>query len=151
MTTLVLSALVQVAVLGSADEQYMAAYDRSARSGRPLLVLLGADWCPGCRVMKNRVLPQLSRTGGLRDVEFVYVDFDRQRELAKQLSRSKTIPQLIWFVRTPDGWRSAMLNGAQSPEEVQSFIDAGVARTASHARPTATLSHYSEPVQGDGR
>lgn len=24
-------------------------------------LVLGADWCPGCRVMKTRVIPQLAK------------------------------------------------------------------------------------------
>ena len=34
---------------------------------------------------------------GLDDVEFAYVDVDRQPELTRRLARGKTIPQLIRF------------------------------------------------------
>ncbi len=137
MTSLTMSIVLQAAVLGGSgqDQQYADAYQRSLRSGRPLVVLLGADWCPGCRVMKGRVMPEVAKEGGLRDVEYVYVDIDRQPELGDQLSRSNSIPQLLRFTPTRDGWQSGLLTGAHSPQTVASFINAGFVRTASAVQP----------------
>ena len=146
MSSLTLAVVLQVAVLGAPNEEYSAAYGRSLQTGRPLVVLLGADWCPGCRVMKGKVMPQVAMTGGLEGVEYVYVDIDRQRELGSKLSRAEAIPQLICFVRTPDGWRSGLLTGVQKPQKVVAFINAGRAQTASVARPTATLSSWKPPM-----
>ena len=98
---------LQVAVLGASNEDYIAAYARTVQTGRPLVVLLGADWCPGCRVMKGKVMPEVAKSGGLEGVEYVYVDIDRQQELGRKLSRAEAIPQLICFIRTPQGWAAA--------------------------------------------
>ena len=67
---------------GSSDnaqkDDYTRAYNKSLASGRLLVVLLGARWCPACQEMKDSILPQVTKAGGLNNVEFAYVDFDRQ-------------------------------------------------------------------------
>lgn len=148
MTSLALSVVLQAAVLGASEQDYSVAYQRSVQSGRPLVVLLGTAWCPSCQVMKGKVLPEVAKAGGLREVEFAYVDYDRQPELADQLARGNSTPQLIWFSRTAQGWRSDVLTGAQSPKKVASFINQGVARAAAHGRPAARLSGYEYEQEG---
>ena len=55
MTTLALSLILQASVLASGDENYATAY-KKAQTGQPLVVLVGAEWCPGCRTMKQSVM-----------------------------------------------------------------------------------------------
>lgn len=122
-------------------QPYGEAYQKSQTEDRPLLVLVGADWCPGCRTMKQNVLPRLTRSGKLEKVEFAMVDADREPELARKLMRGNSIPQLILFSRGADGWRRTQLTGARSDQEVGQFVQQGV---ASHAeRPMM-------PVAGEG-
>ncbi|MBN2476539.1 MAG: thioredoxin family protein [Pirellulales bacterium] len=135
MTTLVLAAVVQATVLaGPADDRPIAKADarpdaftlasqRSIKTGRPLVVLLGADWCPACKVMKKTTLPKLAEAGGLKDVEFAYVDVDRQRRLAGRLIRGNSIPQLIRFDKTEKGWKSQYLIGSQSVKKIAEFVE----------------------------
>ncbi len=113
----------------ASQEDFARAYNRSLANGRPLVVLLGAKWCPACQKMKNTVLPQVAKAGGLENVEFVYVDCGRQADLAAHLGRGNSIPQLIRLENTPNGWSSRVLVGAKTPREVRSFINAGVATT----------------------
>ena len=128
MTTLLMTALLQVATvatpantaIGKAD--YAKAYTRTMASGRPLVVLLGADWCPGCVKMKKTILPQVAKAGGLKEVEFAYVDTDRQPKLAGRLSRAGSIPRLIRYEKTDEGWKRDLLVGAHSVKKVTSFI-----------------------------
>lgn len=154
MTSLAMSVILQAAMLGGGStqvDQYAAAYAQSVRTGRPLVVLLGAEWCPGCRKMKGHVMPEVARAGVLRNVEYVYVDIDRHPELASQLSRSKSIPQLLRFTPTRNGWRSGLLTGAHSPKKVASFIKAGVIRTAPASQTAARLSSWDEPLPNNQR
>ena len=106
-------------------DDYASAYHRSIASGHPLVVLLGARWCPACLQMKNSVLPQVAQAGGLKNVEFAYVDLDLQPDLASQLSRGNSVPQLIRFEKGPAGWSSRTLVGFRSSSEVQSFVTSG--------------------------
>ena len=128
MTTLMMVALLQASAIVTpagaavAEADYATAYQRSMASGRPLVVLLGADWCPGCVRMKGRVLPQVAKAGGLDGVEFAYVDTDRQPKLAARLSRAGAIPRLIRYEKSEEGWRRHLLVGAQSAKKVSSFV-----------------------------
>ena len=112
----------------SSDLSYAEGYRQMQQTGRPLLVLVGADWCPGCRTMKNATLPALAKAGQLDDVIPTQVNCDRESELADQLMRGGTIPQLILFTRTEDGWRRTQLTGAYGAADVRKFISREVAR-----------------------
>ena len=114
---------LQFVVLGANPGSYNAALDQAQKQKQPLLVLVGADWCPGCQTMKTRVLPGLARRGGLRGVSFATVDTDKDVETARQLMRGPSIPQLIAFSQTPDGqWHREQLTGEVTEAEVQSLI-----------------------------
>lgn len=126
MTNILLVALVQVSALGADQQDFDQAYHRSRTTGRPLLVLVGAGWCPACQKMRHSILPGVAGVGGLSKVVFTYVDFDQQRRLASRLSRGTSIPQLIRFDQTPAGWKSKRLIGAKSPRQVYDFINAGL-------------------------
>lgn len=131
MTSLILIAALQLAAAPDQADQFEQAFRRSASTGRPLVLLLGAKWCPGCVVMKDNVLPKVAKAGGMADIEFAYIDIDRNRRLAAKLSKAKTIPQLIRYHRTSDGWKFNLLNGAHDVSEVSSFINTGSTRPAS--------------------
>src|SRR5262245_30668432 len=95
--------LMQHAVLAADPASYQAALNDAEAQKRPLLVLVGAGWCPGCQTMKQTVLPAMQRRGALKSVTYTTVDFDTDQEIAKQLLRTGAIPQLIAFSRSPDG------------------------------------------------
>lgn len=114
----------------AAPQHYREAYQQSARTGRPLLVLVGAKWCPACRRMKSAILPQLSRRNALRQVAFVAVDKDQEKKLASQLMSGPTVPQLILFTKTPTGWKRRQLTGLHTAGEIDSFVHRAIAQTA---------------------
>jgi thiol-disulfide isomerase/thioredoxin len=131
----VLSIVLQASIAATgATNTYPAAYQRTTETGRPLVVLVGADWCPACVQMKNNVIPQLEKQGGLEKVNFCAINTDKDQELAKKLMRGGSIPQLIMFRRTRRGWVRKQLNGAQSVTETQTFVsvaEESPAKTAS--------------------
>jgi len=123
-----LAVLVQAATVGAAPEgDYKEAYRASQKSGQPLVVLVGADWCPGCQKMKGRVLPELRKRGMFRRVAFARINSDRQSKLARTIMSGETIPQLILYHKTPEGWKREQLTGAQSVEKVEAFLEKGIA------------------------
>ena len=128
MAGIILAVLIQVSVLPSQSSTFQQAYRQSMHTGRPLVVLLGADWCHGCRVMSTKILPTIAKAGGLANVEFVYINIDHQRRLVEKLTRSKAIPQLICFRKTPAGWERRCLTGAHGVKEVNRFINIGSIR-----------------------
>jgi thioredoxin-like negative regulator of GroEL len=122
MISLTLNILLQVATIAAAGRDYAAAYQETAQTGRPLVVLIGADWCPGCQQMKFTAIPELEKNGGLNKVSFAIVNTDKQSELAGKLMRGGSIPQLVMYHRTETGWARQQLTGAHSVSEIQAFL-----------------------------
>ncbi len=128
MTTLLIAAMLQVSAIAApadaavAEADYAIARSRSLATGRPLVVLVGAHYCAACVRMKKTILPQVAKAGGLKQVEFAYVDTDRQPELAARLSQGGPIPQLIRLQKSNDGWQRDRLVGAHSVKKVTRFV-----------------------------
>jgi thioredoxin-like negative regulator of GroEL len=134
--------VLQQLVLAASPSAYHAALQEAHEEQRPLLVLVGADWCPGCQVMKHHTLPGMARRGALRTVSFVAVDTDADAELAKQLMRGGSIPQLIVFSRKPDGeWHRDQITGEAPDADIQSLIARAV-----KAQSGVTAEFVSGPV-----
>jgi thioredoxin-like negative regulator of GroEL len=120
-------------LLVSATESYDAAHRETAKTGQPLVVMVGADWCPACQQMEKTVIPQVRERGLLRRVAFALVNLDRERDLAQNLIEGGPIPQLIVFRRSPDGWHRRRLIGGQSVETVEQVITEEVAENEAAA------------------
>lgn len=135
MTATLCAAVVQTAILlvgadVSAEkyhETYAEAHQAITKSDKPMVVMVGADWCQPCQTMKTTILPQVREHGLFKKVAFAIINFDRDRELAKKITGGGPIPQLIMFRKTKNGWASKKLVGSQSVETVEQFINDGVA------------------------
>jgi thioredoxin-like negative regulator of GroEL len=127
---LVLAAVMQTSVLGAEPLSYDDAYRASRAEGKPLVVLVGADWCGACRVLKNSALPQVAKDSVFGEVAFTVVDTDKDRELAQQVMDPGTIPQLIMYHKTAEGWQRSKLSGSQSPGAIISFLRRGIQAAA---------------------
>ena len=90
---------------------YREAYDRAMSSGRPLVVLVGASWCPPCRLAKARIA--VVENGG---VEYAYVDYDRERKQATQIMAGRRgVPHLaVWTRSRFSRWTVKHYVGVQS-------------------------------------
>lgn len=134
MNTLALSLMIQASMLGASKQDYSTAYEKAVKDNQPLVVLVGADWCPSCVRMKQSVIPQLERDGDLGKVAFAMVDYDREGRLATQLMQGRSVPQLILFRKTAAGWQRQQLTGAQSVASARQFLAA-----ASESMPVAAV------------
>jgi thioredoxin-like negative regulator of GroEL len=122
VSSLTLAALLQISLLTTSDHPYAEAHKLQLETGCPLVVLVGADWCPACVTMKNSVIPQAQRQGVLSNVAFAQVNTDHEPELSKQLMRGGLIPRLIVYHKTVDGWQRKELAGAQSVDAIEELI-----------------------------
>jgi len=64
----------------------------------------------------------MQESGTLREVNLAVVDMDQQDELAGQLMRGGTIPQLIVYSRTASGWHREQITGATSEASVEALL-----------------------------
>jgi thiol-disulfide isomerase/thioredoxin len=95
-----------------AHAQVEAALARARRSGKPVLIDFGANWCADCRVLAGVLeLPEMKAWVGQK-FELVQVDvgqFDRNLDIAKRFSR--TPMQAIPAVFVIDAKTGKLRNG----------------------------------------
>jgi thioredoxin-like negative regulator of GroEL len=138
VTALTLSLLLQMSAVSAVStdgHHYAKAYETMVSTGQPLVILVGAEWCPACQQMKNSIIPQVKRQGGLENVAFAYVNTDADHNLAGKLMQGGSIPQLIKYSKTADGWKREQLTGVHGADETRSFI--GPAQQAATPRLTS--------------
>ena len=125
MTSLALTAVLHAAIVATGSHNYAEAHRLTAETGRPLVVLVGADWCPACQVMKNSTMPGLAQ-GVLNKVAFAVVNTDQESAIAQQIMTPGVIPQLVMYRKTITGWRRDALVGAHSSQEIETFLLGGL-------------------------
>ena len=98
MSGLAMGLVLQAALLTSGADSYEVALKQAQENGQPLVVLVGADWCPGCQTMKNSTMPAMARSGGLKGVQYVTINYDQNPTLARKLmARRLSVKALISF------------------------------------------------------
>ena len=153
-----MTAMLQISLLATGANNitantYADAYKETQDNGKPLVILVGAEWCPACQSMKTSVLPELAAKGGLKDVAFACVNTDRDRDLANKLCEGNLIPQLVMYEKTADGWKLKRLIGGQSVSAVEDFIGsnkqqavAGKQQAAPEHQAAATEQRITRPA-----
>jgi thioredoxin-like negative regulator of GroEL len=113
------------------QKSYSKAYTESLAEKKPLLVVVGAPWCPACQVLKESTLKPMAKTGELDDVSFVVINRDENPALAAKLTQGeKTIPQIILYTRGENGWQRRKLRGFQSKQPIRSLIQKALVQTS---------------------
>lgn len=143
MMSLTFSAIVQVSLLSTGANGYAQAHKVHYDTGRPMVLLVGAEWCPACVQMKNNIMPRVARRGLLDKVAYAQINTDRESKIAKSVMRGGTIPQLIMYRKTPSGWKRHMLVGAQTPESIEAFINNGLELHEADVAQTSNVSYES--------
>lgn len=146
MTSLTLATVLQASILAAtaggtvgspAAEDYASARAKTEKTGQPIVILVGADWCPACVEMKKDVMPKIRKQGILKQVAYATVNLDKQGKLGKQLTGGGPIPQMIMYRKTRKGWLRRCLIGGQSPKTVEAFIQRGVELNAAAEKTAA--------------
>lgn len=150
MTGLTLAVVLQLSLAAAAPHSYADAHRTTAETGRPMVVMVSAEWCSACKEMEKTVLPQVAKRGLLKKVSFALVNVDRESTLARRLIGNGPVPQLLMFRRNGNGWLRKKLVGGQTPEAVEKFIEQGVARDeAAKKAPEGELKSFSDEETAD--
>lgn len=151
MTALLLAGVLQWTMAAAPpSESYAEARRIVETTGKPMLVMVGAEWCGPCQKMRTQILPRLRDRGLLRSVAFAHVDADQQSRLAAELTGGGPVPQLVMYRKTPHGWFRRKLVGVQPVETVERFIQEGVDLAAGQGEQAAGAPQpapASEPKQ----
>lgn len=125
---MLVAALVSMSGSTPTAYNYAEAYRKSQVEGKPLMVIVSAQWCPACHTLKDTTIREMETSGQLTEVNLAVVDRDAEPELARQLMREEKIPQIIVFSRTDQGsWSRSQLIGYQPTGPVRSLIRSAVA------------------------
>ncbi len=129
------SLLLAVLLSGVTSEQemqqgYLDAYKHSVAEDKPLMVVVGAPWCPACKVLKDTTIRAMAKSGELDEVSLVMVNRDEDPELAEQLTKGEQlIPQIIVYTKSESGrWQRRRLMGFQSQQPIRSLIRKALGR-----------------------
>ena len=95
MLGITLAILLQASVAGETTTDYNTAFKAASENGKPMLVLVGTDWCPACVTMKQSIIPRLQRAGRLSGVVYTEVDADAQPRIARRIMSGTRSARLI--------------------------------------------------------
>ncbi len=150
MTTILCATIVQTALLltgaeatAAAAESYAEAHRTAVETGKPIVVLVSTNWCVPCQTMKRRIMPRVRTHKSFSKVAFAVVNPDEESELAEQLTGGGPIPQLVMYRKTANGWVRQKLVGGQTEEDVEKFINEGLASDESEKK--AEAAKASDP------
>jgi thioredoxin-like negative regulator of GroEL len=112
------------------QQDYADAYKQSVAEKKPLMVVVGAPWCPACNVLKDSTLKPMASSGELDAVSLVMINRDEAPELAQQLTKGvRTLPQIIVFSQEETGqWKRRRLMGFQTRQPVRTLIRTALGR-----------------------
>ncbi len=124
MVYVALALLLTVTGISNKQEslEYDAAIAKAQKEKKPLMVLVGAQWCASCQVLKRETIEPMNNSGELRDVVVSAVDKDLRPELAEQLMRGNTLPQVVVFTQDSNGWKRFSLTGMQSQSRIRELL-----------------------------
>ncbi len=131
MVSLLLAVLlVSVTSEQNLQQNYADAYKQSVAENKPLMVVVGAPWCPACNVLKDTTLKSMATSGELDAVSLVMINRDEAPELAQQLTKGvRTLPQIIVFSKEDTGqWKRRRLMGFQTRQPVRTLIRSALGR-----------------------
>ena len=113
------------AIAGTTDEKplkYEAAFKKADKEKKPLVIVVGAEWCVSCLIMKRETMQPMQKDGQLDKVVVTYVDKDQNPELAEKLMKGPTLPQVIVFNKKDGKWKRVSLTGMQSKKRMKELL-----------------------------
>ncbi|SDN15501.1 Thiol-disulfide isomerase or thioredoxin [Methylobacterium phyllostachyos] len=113
-----LTARLAPAIAAAALPFSNAAFEAAQQSGRPILIVVSAPWCPICRTQKP-ILAKLADEPRFKDLQIFDIDFDSQKSLLKRLD-VRTQSTLIAYKGAKEVGRSV---GETQPEWIEGLVE----------------------------
>lgn len=129
-------ALLMVATAGENSKplKYEEAFAKAQKEKKPLLILVGARWCASCQIMKKETIEPMKESGALKKVVVTYVDKDERPELAEQLMKGETLPQIVVYTKESGRWKRFSLTGMQDENRMAELLGRAVGDTSPKLR-----------------
>ncbi|MEO8268599.1 MAG: thioredoxin family protein [Aureliella sp.] len=123
MVHVALAFLLAVTAGGTSAPDYETALAESQQESKPLVVLIGAPWCASCQIMKRETIEPMLASGKLANAVVTFINKDERPELAHQLMKGETLPQIVVFSKRAGGWKRFSLTGMQSQNRMAELLD----------------------------
>ncbi len=110
--------------------KYEKALKDHETNNKPIMVFIGAKWCPACKVMKSDTLEPMYSDKELNSVNLVILDADADKELVSKLTNdidSIKYPCTIVFTKNKD-WRKLSVLGRQTRDNLKEFIKKSIGK-----------------------
>jgi thiol-disulfide isomerase/thioredoxin len=101
---------------------YVTAYRQAQAGNKPMLVLVTAEWCAPCQMLKRTTLQEMMAQHGFKDFHFAMVDVDLDPDLAAKLTENKPVPQFIIFERKGTTWNRRYSIGYHTVSDLRAFL-----------------------------
>ena len=100
--------------------KYEEALAKADKSNKPLIVVVSASWCGPCKVQKATITGM--EKSELKDTVITVVDVDERPDLAKSLMDGSTVPQVVMFDRSGQGWKRVRAVGVQAKDRILEML-----------------------------
>lgn len=112
----------EIASQTSLPTDYATAYRQAQAGDKPILVLVTAEWCAPCQMLKRTTLQEMMARKGFSDFHFSVVDADKDPETAAKLTENRPVPQFIIFERSGNTWNRRYSIGYHTVDDLQAFL-----------------------------
>ncbi len=129
--------LLLLSVLSSSQVErpsYEAAYKQAQEEHKPLLIVVGAEWCAACKTLKAQTIEPMQTSGKLENVIVTLVDKDARPDLAEKLMDGKSLPQLVVFAQGSEGWKKFSVTGIQTERRVKELLEKAASESSRERR-----------------
>ena len=116
------SCSTEVARHGCLPTDYATAYKHAQAGTKPMLVVVTAQWCAPCQMLKRTTLRDMMAQNGFKDFYFAMVDVDRDAGVAAKLTEGRPVPQVIIFERNGTSWTRRYSIGYHTVDTLQAFL-----------------------------
>lgn len=118
LALLALAPLATAATAGESVPYTPEAFEAAQKAGKPILVAVGAPWCPICKAQKP-ILAALLKEPRFKDLVIFDVDFDTQKPALRAFN-ARSQSTLIAFKGATETGRSV---GETQPEWIEGFVE----------------------------
>jgi len=127
MFSSVVSVIVYSSIIGAADGDLLDGNNQAiAHHERPVLLMIGTEWCSSCHRMKTNVMPIVKKSNRFKEIVYIELDYDKRPALARKITKGGPVPQLIFFYKTSSGWKRKKLEGCQDIHAIIEFLEPAV-------------------------
>lgn len=92
---LILSFMVVGSAVADTVPYTQATFDKLQHEGKPILVVVHADWCPTCRAQAP-IIESLLKQNDFQGIASLRVDFDKQKEVVRAFHVSKQSTLIVF-------------------------------------------------------